>query len=210
MTLPRVSGRWHKEPMSVIPRVYADLGTCRVRDLARDDAASIVRHVNDRRVWINLRDRVPHPYAIEDANRFLARACAEPRTVFAIDVLGEAVGCIGLELHGDIECVSAEIGYWLGAAHWGHGIATAAVRAVTRHAFGNFGICRIYALPFAHNAASCRVLEKAGYLCEGRLRRSVIKDGEVLDQLLYACVDETRALALAGSRGVRASTPESD
>jgi RimJ/RimL family protein N-acetyltransferase len=190
--------------MSVIPRVYADLDVCRVRDLVHADAESIARHVNDRRVWINLRDRVPHPYALKDAETFLTMACASvPRTVFAIDVDGVAIGCIGLELHGDIERVSAEIGYWLGVAYWGRGIATAAIRAVTRHALDSLGVCRVYALPFAHNVASCRVLEKAGYLCEGRLRRSVIKDGEVLDQLLYAFVDEDQASALASAEQMR-------
>jgi hypothetical protein len=77
---------------------------------------------------------------------------------------------------------------------------------VTRYALDGFGICRVYALPFAHNVASCRVLEKAGYLCEGRLRRSVIKNGEVLDQLLYAFVDEERASSLASAPHVRDHT----
>jgi RimJ/RimL family protein N-acetyltransferase len=194
--------------MSVITGVYADLENCRVRDLVPTDAESIARHVGDRRVWINLRDRVPHPYAIEDAERFLTMACAAvPRTTFAIDVDGVAVGCIALELHGDIERISAQLGYWLGVAYWGRGIATVAVRAITRYALDGFGICRVYALPFAHNVASCRVLEKAGYLCEGRLRRSAIKNGEVLDQLLYAFVDEERAASLASAAHVRDRVP---
>jgi RimJ/RimL family protein N-acetyltransferase len=73
-------------------------------------------------------------------------------------------------------------------AVWGRGIATAAVRAFSAHALDAFGLTRLYALPYARNAASVRVLEKAGYVLEGRLRRSVVKDGEVLDQLLYARV----------------------
>jgi RimJ/RimL family protein N-acetyltransferase len=44
----------------------------------------------------------------------------------------------------------------------------------------------LYAVPLAWNPASARVLEKAGYRLEGRMRQSAIKDGEVLDQLLYA------------------------
>jgi RimJ/RimL family protein N-acetyltransferase len=52
------------------------------------------------------------------------------------------------------------------------------------------GVCRVHAYVFARNAASARVLEKAGYVFEGRLRRSVIKEGEILDELLYAYVDE--------------------
>jgi len=46
----------------------------------------------------------------------------------------------------------------------------------------------VFALPFAWNTASCRVLEKAGYTLEARLRRSAIKDGEITDQFLYGYV----------------------
>jgi RimJ/RimL family protein N-acetyltransferase len=48
----------------------------------------------------------------------------------------------------------------------------------------------VYALPFAHNKASCRVLEKAGYTLECRLRRSAIKDGLIVDQLQYSFIAE--------------------
>ncbi len=98
------------------------------------------------------------------------------------------MGGIGLTLQGDVERMSAEIGYWLGEEHWGRGIATEAVAAVTRHAVERFGLTRIFALPFAWNPASCRVLEKAGYVLEGRLRRSAVKDGLIVDQLLYGFV----------------------
>jgi len=45
---------------------------------------------------------------------------------------------------------------------------------------------RIFAMPHSNNAASARVLEKAGFTFEGRLRKNVIKDGQVLDSLVYA------------------------
>ena len=91
-------------------------------------------------------------------------------------------------LHQDVERVSAEIGYWLGEPFWGRGIATEALDAMTRYAIETHALTRMYALPFAWNAASCRVLEKAGYVLEGRLRRSAIKDGVVIDQLQYAFI----------------------
>ena len=55
-------------------------------------------------------------------------------------------------------------------------------------AFETFGLQRIYAAPFGTNRASMRVLEKAGFACEGRLHANVIKDGVVLDSCLYARV----------------------
>ena len=100
----------------------------------------------------------------------------------------QVVGVIGLTVQTDINRLSAEIGYWVGAAHWGKGIATAAVRALTTWSMAQLGLVRIFATPFVHNVASCRVLEKAGYLREGLMRKSAIKDGQVLDQVLYAYV----------------------
>ena len=48
------------------------------------------------------------------------------------------------------------------------------------------GLNRIYAVPYVSNAASIRVLEKTGFSYEGRLRASVVKNGRILDQSLYA------------------------
>lgn len=133
-----------------------------------------------------LRDRFPHPYTAAHGRTFLARVlAARPVTTWAIEVEGEAAGGIGLDLRHDVERVSAEIGYWLGEAYWGRGIATAALRAVTAEAFETFPLLRIFALPFADNVASIRVLEKAGYVQEGRMPQSAIKDGIVRDQVMY-------------------------
>ncbi|MFO0985007.1 MAG: GNAT family N-acetyltransferase [Planctomycetota bacterium] len=167
------------------------LARCVVRTWRESDAASITRHANNRRVWRNLRDAFPHPYGIDDARRFIAAALEqEPQTRFAVDVGGEAVGSIAFTLHADVERVAAEIGYFLGEAFWGRGIMTEAVRAVRDHAIAAHRLTRVYALPFEWSHASCRVLEKAGFVLEGRLRRSAIKDGKVIDQLMYASIVE--------------------
>ena len=71
----------------------------------------------------------------------------------------------------------------------GQGIMSEAVQEFTRYAFETFDLVRIYAQPFAENTASARVLEKAGFTCEGRLRANVLKDGKVLDTLLFARVE---------------------
>jgi len=113
--------------------------------------------------------------------------------MFAIAVDDEAVGGIGFTVLTDVERVSAEIGYWLGEAYWGRGIVTEALVAVTKYAVDACRLTRIYALPFAYNKASCRVLEKAGYAVEARLRRSAIKDGRIVDQVQYAFIVEAPA-----------------
>jgi RimJ/RimL family protein N-acetyltransferase len=142
-----------------------------------------------------MRDRFPHPYTRTEAeNGVRLAAGGTPETSFATAVGGQAVGGIGLTLHDDVERCSAEIGYWLGRAFWGRGLATAAVRGVTVHAFRTHALTRVYALPFADNAASCRVLEKCGSRCEGWQRRSAVKDGRVRDQAVYAITDDDLGL----------------
>jgi len=161
-----------------------------VREWEEADAEAVVRPANDRRVWLGLRDAFPHPYGIEDGKRFIAKARAmTPRTFFAIEVEGRVAGGIGYTLHSDVERIGAEVGYWLGQEFWGRGIATTALRLLTAHAFqAHPELQRLWAVPYATNAASARVLEKAGYVREGTLRRSAIKDGRVLDQWMYAIV----------------------
>ncbi len=171
-----------------------DLGVCSVRSWRWDDRESIVRHASNRNVWINLRDRFPHPYTLGDAERWLwIVARMRPETHFAIAVAGSAVGGIGITLLDDVHRRSGEMGYWLGEEFWGRGIATAAVRAVTGYAFSTYDLCRIHAAVFEWNPASMRVLEKAGYVLEGRLRQSVTKDGRTIDQFMYAIIRSPEA-----------------
>jgi ribosomal-protein-alanine N-acetyltransferase len=160
---------------------------CIVRPFIAADAVSVAAVANDRRIWLQLRDLFPHPYHLADAENYIGRvATAAPPLSLAMVVDGRAVGGVGLQLMTDINRRSAEIGYWLGAAYWGRGIATEAVALVTEWAFLAHGLLRIFAQPFAANLASRRVLEKAGCELEGTMRRSAIKEGEVRDQCLYA------------------------
>ncbi len=165
------------------------LKTCVVRSWRASDLEPLVRYANNRKIWLNLRDRFPHPYTRGDGQRFIkAMRDASPETAFAIVVDGEAVGGIGFVLQQDVDRASSEIGYWLGEPLWGRGITSEALAAVTQHVIAAHGVTRVFAVPFAHNAASCRVLEKAGYVLEARLRRSAIKDGQVIDQFQYAFI----------------------
>jgi [ribosomal protein S5]-alanine N-acetyltransferase len=171
--------------------VRLDCGRCVLRPWNEGDVSPLVRHANNYEVWRHLRDQFPHPYTRKAADEWIAFAQQQnPQTQFAIEVNGEAIGSIGLMQKSDVERCSAEIGYWLGEAVWGRSIATAAVQALTAYGFEAFGLTRIFAVPFANNPASMRVLEKAGYVREGVMRRSAIKEGVVLDQVLYAITDQ--------------------
>ncbi len=153
------------------------------------DVDALVLHANDLEVARQLRDRFPHPYTLHDATAFLRRAIEDVSGNLAIEVDGEAVGAIGYVPGTDIERFSAEIGYWLGRRFWGRGIATDALMALTSHAFETGNMLRLFALPFTGNTGSIRVLEKAGYEREGRLRSSSVKYAVARDQWMYARIN---------------------
>ncbi len=163
-----------------------ECGACRLRPWQLSDKPALVKHANNPRIWRNLRDAFPHPYTDADAEAFIAGANSGPDWAYAIEVNGEAAGAIGIHPRQDVERYSAEMGYWLGEAFWGRGLATAAVQTLSQYVLRNTEIFRIYAYVYAWNPASMRVLEKAGFEREAVLRRSVLKDGVVLDRVLYA------------------------
>jgi len=166
-----------------------DLGDIKVRSWRRDDLKSLVHHANNAKIAANLRDQFPHPYTRRDGIDFLEYArTQDPESSFAIEYGGEAVGGVGFLVGRDIARISAEMGYWLSEDFWGRGIATRAVAAMSAWALDNYKLTRVYAMVFAHNAASVRVLEKAGFEREGLMRKSAIKNGVVLDQILFAKV----------------------
>lgn len=165
---------------------------CTVRSWRRSDADSLVLHADNINVAKHLRDRFPNPYTREDARAFLKHAtAADDPTNLAIEVAGAAVGAIGYVPGRDVERFSAEVGYWLGESLWGRGIVTEALMLITQHAFEKRNVLRMFALPFADNAGSARVLEKAGYTREGVLRASSVKYGVIKDQLLYARINQS-------------------
>ena len=153
------------------------------------DHGSLVRHGNDKRVWRNLTDMFPHPYTHAHAVEWVAIANDAGASIFlAIDFGGEAIGGVGVIAREGHEFHKGQFGYWLGHAHWGRGVATLAARALKRHAFSGDRFKRLEAPVFAWNPPSMRVLEKSGFVREGVLRQSVLKDGQLIDSVLYAAV----------------------
>src|SRR5687767_1789213 len=146
------------------------LQSCLIRPWLLSDAATLLRYANNRNIWMYLRDSFPHPYTADDAHSFLHRVMSEdPLTTLAIAMPSEAIGCIGLRIGMDIHRKTAELGYWLGGPFWGQGIMSEVVAGFAGYAFEAFDLQRIYAEPFENNAASVRVLDKAGFTWEGRM-----------------------------------------
>jgi [ribosomal protein S5]-alanine N-acetyltransferase len=166
-----------------------DLGDLRVRNWRKDDLDALLRYANNPKIAGNLRDQFPYPYTRRDGIEYLnyVRSMDVPMS-FAIEYGGEAVGGIGFKLGIDIARLSVEMGYWLAEPLWGRGFTTRAVIAGSNWAFDYYKVVRIFATAFSNNVASMRVLEKAGFQREGILRRSAIKNGVILDQVMYAKV----------------------
>ena len=112
---------------------------------------------------------------------------------------------IGIRIRQDVHRYVAELGFWLGEEFWGHGITTEVVPAFVDYCFQKFPLHRIYAEPYANNHASARVLEKAGFVLEGRLGKNAVKDGQVLDSLLYAKIRSHSHLGCGASGFVTAT-----
>lgn len=166
-------------------------GDYSLRSWSWEDAPALVRYANNRSIWLNVRDAFPHPYTEADADAWLSRVVDQDRpTSFAIATESEAIGGMGITLKDDVRRRTAEIGYWLAEPFWGKGVMTDAVRAFVDYAFATYGILRVEAFVFEWNLASCRVLEKAGFVQEARLRKRVTKDGKTIDEFLYALVLE--------------------
>ncbi len=165
---------------------------CEIRAWRSDDAEELSRLLNNKKILDNLRDGLPYPYTADDARDYInVMLNADKNSVFAFAVVynGEVVGSVGIFRQSNIHFKTAELGYYIGENFWNKGIATAAVKLACGYVFENSDIIRIYAEPFVRNKASCRVLEKAGFVCEGTLRANAVKNGVVEDMKMYSILN---------------------
>lgn len=167
-----------------------------LRSWRHDDAGALAKYANNRKVWRNLGDRFPHPYTLELAEQWLetVRTGDLDEETAAIEIAGEAVGGIGVRSAADpAYAKTAGLGYWIGEPFWGQGLMTEVVGLLTAHLFETRGIARVEAWVFGWNPASGRVLEKNGFVLEGRLRNRVFKDGQFTDEVHYGKLRSARA-----------------
>lgn len=155
------------------------------------DAPSLAKQFNNRKIWDNCRDGLPHPYMPEDAHAFI-RMISQKEGVhdFCIEVEGQAVGNIGFVPGQDVERYNAEVGYALGESYWNRGVLTDALREAIRHYFATTNVVRLFAGIFEYNAASMRVLEKVGFSKVGVMHQAVYKNGKFWDGHYYELLKE--------------------
>ena len=86
----------------------------------------------------------------------------------------------------------ATVGYWMGQQFTGHGYMSEALQAVVAHAFGPLDLSRVQAATLPENAASRRVLEKAGFRYEGVAQSFLQIAGKWRTHVVYACLRQDR------------------
>ncbi|MEI7885489.1 MAG: GNAT family protein [Clostridia bacterium] len=163
-----------------------------LRDWQVADAESLAKQANNPRIANNLRNIFPHPYTLADAEWYIndcMKADQKKQCIKAIVVDGKAVGSIGIIIKTDVACKSAELGYWLGEDFWGQRIITRAIRQMCDLAFAEYELVRIFAEPYAYNIGSQKALENAGFKLEGRLQKSIYKNGNFFDSYIYGLVE---------------------
>ena len=164
-----------------------------IRSWKIEDAQNLSSALNNKNIHDNLRDGLPLPYTVSDAESFISSMLSADKDstyAWAITVDDVAVGSIGVFRKDNVHRLTAEMGYYVAEEYWGKGVTTEAVKQACRYIFDNTDIVRIFADPYDFNVASCRVLEKAGFTYEGTLRKNAVKNGQLVDMKMYAVIRE--------------------
>lgn len=163
-----------------------------LRPWKRGDEDALVSAANHREVSRNLANFFPHPYTRPDAETWIAQVEADRSENLHLAVLADdrPIGGIGVRHSSDVGRYTGHLGYWLGPSAWGHGFATEAVRALAEHVLAETDVQRLEARVLEWNPASCRVLEKAGFTQDARLKSAAFKEGRLIDVWLYSRIRE--------------------
>ena len=163
----------------------------KLREFKNTDAEQIAKLLNNKKIWDNLKDFIPHPYSTDDAKDFITFCQSEkPQKTFIIDEDGLVVGVIGLIVEDDIYRKNAEIGFWLGEPFWNKGYITKAIKKIIDYGFNELDLVRIYACVFENNKASQRVLEKTGFTFDCIFKKAIIKNENILDEYRYSIINQ--------------------
>ncbi|MES2513561.1 MAG: GNAT family protein [Bacteroidota bacterium] len=153
----------------------------------KNDLEALVSIANNKNIAQYMADVFPHPYTHEKGISFIEFAnTTSTANIFAITINDRPVGSIGLHLQADILRKNAEIGYWLAEEYWGKGIVVNAINQITKIGFNDMDIIRIFARIYGSNIPSQKVIEKAGFKLEGTFEKTIFKNNEFLDELIYA------------------------
>ena len=163
-----------------------------LRELRASDAAPLFAMLTTEEV---ARFISPPPSTVEGFERFIAwtlrQRAAGTYVCFAVTVQGydTAIGIFQMR-ETEPGFGTAEWGFALGSAFWGTGVFQQGAALLLEFAFDTMGVHRLEARAAVRNGRGNGALQKLGAVQEGTLRKSFLKNGEYLDQVLYAIVDD--------------------
>jgi len=155
------------------------------------DADDLLAFESANRAWFEhwVVPRNPSYYSIDMVRASLAIAQRERDLDLSHQYLlksgGEIIGRVNLTGVQRVAFNKASLGYRIGQAHAGRGVASRAVALLLDEAFGKLDFWRIEANSRPENAASVRVLERNGFRAYGRATRSMQHQGAWYDQILF-------------------------
>ena len=130
------------------------------------DAESLYEYAKDSRVgpaagW-------PVHTSVENSREVIRSVLSAPETyAVCLKENNKAIGSVGLMIGKDSDLDlpenEGEIGYWIGVPFWGQGLIPEAVRELTRHAFDDLHLARLWCGYFDGNEKSKRAQEKCGF-----------------------------------------------
>lgn len=164
-----------------------------LRPWKKEDARQLATIANNKSIWNNLRDSIPFPYTLKDAEQWIAHCATQnPVVNFAILFRSGLVGSIGCVPKKDVYRKSMEIGYFVGEQYWKLGIGTAAVGLLLRYIEKQFDVVRVYAEVYEFNKVSMNVLRRNGFYLESIRRKSAIKNNVLLDDYVWVRILERK------------------
>ncbi|KAK2951027.1 putative Protein N-acetyltransferase, RimJ/RimL family [Blattamonas nauphoetae] len=174
---------------SVLSSFFLQDDDISLRVFRTSDREQLVALADNPKIFAQMSNRFPHPFTSADADFWISRDLkqVQPNSL-AIEWKGQLCGGIRISPYSDVHSKTGGMGYWLGEPFWGKGIMARAISLFVPFAFREFSLLRVEALVFANNTSSARVLEKAGFQKEGVLRKHCVKNGIIMDGILFAKV----------------------
>ncbi|MCL2562575.1 MAG: GNAT family N-acetyltransferase [Oscillospiraceae bacterium] len=130
------------------------------------------------------------PHTSRDESRQVIQYFIEANDIWAIvcKESGRVIGSVGLHADNKRPNIKVkELGFVLGADHWGKGLATEAARCAIAHAFADMELDLVSTYHKTFNARAKRVIEKCGFTCEGILRQASRRyDAQIFDAACYS------------------------
>jgi len=166
-----------------------DIDKYKLRKLTENDKYNLAKYANNHDIWLNLTDSFPHPYSLLDAEKFIEFCKDQTKELnLCIDLNGEFIGMIGIIFNKGIKQKTVDFGYWLAQPYWGQGIMTKCARAFIDYVFESYDIIRFQSIVFDWNKPSIRVLEKLGFIYEGKSQKAIFKDHKITDEHRFALI----------------------